>query len=305
MNIAQETKKKGSLSNDLTVVFLRGNGNPRSFRVKVPALQRSLLGLSVVVTGLFFALLFFLGLYLIAQVSEVRPLLTRPAPVAVAPSNPNTTPTTSGSAPTESTPSDPAQKTGGLWDKISGSFSNTTPNVAGKPATDFSEQEQEIIGLRNDISALNAKIDGRKNMQSDVDSNTLMRFFSPSSTLIPEIDSVLKVKNAKIGKDNAAKELYLNFEIHNTDPTQKQIRGYILVLAKTNDLLAAYPANAFSPNQNILLNFTNGETFAVSRFREAHASFESRLFEGKKVSFQILLFDTQGKILSNQHVEDK
>ena len=82
-------------------------------------------------------------------------------------------------------------------------------------------------------------------------------------------------------------------------------RGYIVALAKTNDLLMVYPPNAFNPSQNIVLDFTKGETFGVSRFREARATFPAAALTNRHPRFQILLFSTDGRVIANQHVEEQ
>ncbi|MGZ3684336.1 MAG: hypothetical protein ACXVCI_10825, partial [Bdellovibrionota bacterium] len=41
----KDASLNGKLSDDLTVILLRGNGSPRTFRLKLPALQRSLTAL--------------------------------------------------------------------------------------------------------------------------------------------------------------------------------------------------------------------------------------------------------------------
>ena len=87
------------------------------------------------------------------------------------------------------------------------------------------------------------------------------------------------------------------------DPEQKTARGYIVVLAKGTTTLASYPEGAFSPSQNIVLDYTKGETFGVSRFREARATFKAAAFEGQKPRFQVLLFASDGRVINNLHVE--
>jgi hypothetical protein len=162
------------------------------------------------------------------------------------------------------------------------------------------EKEAELAGLRSDLAKLNSQLDQRKDL-SPQGQSPLISIFSPRTTIVPESGSQMRVRNARPGRDLAAQQWTLDFELHNVDPQQSQERGYILVLAKANDILLAHPSNSFQANQNILLDFTKGETFAVSRFRQARATFPA--LGQRKPSFQILLFGTDGKILVNQHVE--
>jgi hypothetical protein len=103
---------------------------------------------------------------------------------------------------------------------------------------------------------------------------------------------------------NSTKNIYVDFELHNTDPDQKAARGYIVVLAKTPGFLMTYPDGVFSTNQNIVLDFTKGETFGVSRFRQARATFRAEPLEGKKANYQVLLFANDGRVIADYHVED-
>ncbi len=285
MNI-EENKKKSRLSEDLTVVLIRGNGSPRSFRLSVTTLQRTLTAL-----GFLFAtsVLTAVVLLLMNLFRDERPESTPMAvlnPPAEAPLNPSPIP-----AAEEPTASEPRT---GLWQKITGAGPS-----GGAPD---SELQKEVEGLRGDVARLNAQIDHRKDLPAG-NNMALLQFFGPRSVVVTETEARMQVKNPKVGLDEGNKQVYLDFELHNVDPSQRQVRGYIVVLAKTKDFFATYPANALSPSQNIVLDFTKGETFGVSRFRQARATFPATLLDGKRPLFQILLFANDGRILANLHVE--
>ncbi len=162
------------------------------------------------------------------------------------------------------------------------------------------ELHKEVAGLHEDIARLTAQADGRKELANGANSG-LLQFFGPSNTSVAE--SLIQVKNLKVVR-GPTKSIYVDFELHNVDPNQKQARGYIVVLAKTPSFLAVYPEGVFSSNQNIVLDFTKGETFAVSRFRQGRAIFPSASLNGKDAQFQVLLFGTDGKVIADLHVED-
>lgn len=284
MNIGQETQKN-TLSQDLTVVLIRGNGSPRSFRLRVPALQRAFFALSFLLTFCLIAAAGFAVLYLLKGRSLETPVQVA-APVADTGANSAADPAAVSS-----------QDKPGIWQSVSGMLER---NGATPQAND--EAQKEIAGLREENAKLNARVESRKALESGA--SGLIQFFGPASTLMPADQVFVQIKNAKLGRDEQ-KQITLDFELHNTDAGQKQVRGYILVLAKNADSLSVYPANAFSPNENIVVNFTKGETFAVSRFRAGHATFAPGPLEGKKTSFQIFLFATDGKIMATQHVETK
>lgn len=277
-----EHSKNPSLSEDLTVILLRGNGSPRTFRLSLPALQRSLTAL-----GFFFALSILASISLLL-LNIFRPSSTMPrvaesvAHVAVeAPAEPASEPK-------------PA-----FWKKLTGSGTLSPSEEA--------ELRKEVQGLREDITKLSAVADARKELPAGPAAGAgagagLLQFFGPRN--VEESASPISVKNVRVsGLEPGAKEIFVDFELHNTDPDQRQARGYIVVMAKTSGFIATYPEGAFSPSQNILLDYTKGETFAVSRFREARANFPAAQLEGKKPRFQVLLFSTDGKVIANSHVE--
>ncbi len=268
----QTELKTNRASEDLTVVLFKGNGSPRSFRISLAALHRSLtfFGFFLAVTVLGTLTLIGVSLFPRSE-NNVRPVA---APVSEA-----------------------TQPTSSVWDQFKGA-------VSTKGTTDSdSELQKEVSGLREDIAKLNSQLDQRKDLPVN-NPAPLLSFFGPRSTLIPEADSIMRVRNAIEVKESSNRQIYLDFELHNVDPQQRQVKGYIVALAKTSDAIVTYPTNAFAPSQNIFLDFTRGETFAVSRFRQARANFSSPALDGaKKIFYQILIFGTDGKVLSNIHVE--
>lgn len=292
--ITGETKQNQRLSQDLTVVLIRGNGSPRSFRLSLQALQRSLTALGFLfVFALLAAIFFFVLSFLREPEVTSGPRIAPPAPVVSAP--PATEPAVNLETPATEAPAQPAgAPPTSFWQKLTRS--------GGESNSGDSELKMEVEGLRADVAKLNAQLDGRKEIPTG-NLTGLLQFFGPRNLLQAEGTSVMQVKNPNVVKDAASKQIHLDFELHNTDSRQRLERGYIVVLGKTNDVLSVYPSNAFAPSQNIVLDYTKGETFAVSRFRQARASFPAGLFEGKKPFFQILLFSTDGKVVANQHVE--
>ena len=314
----QRNDQKNRLSEDLTVVLLRGNGSPRSFTFSIAALNRALTALGFTFLAALLASVIFAGLWLtdglhLPRLSRPRPRADQAAPVPVAPAAPaaptNFVEIPPGATPAPAVPAAPAPaapkpeetKQGGIWQKLKGAV-NTPP--AGAPAVgNESELQKEVEGLRKDIAALGAKGEGRKDI-SPGNPGGLLQFFGPRSTLAGEGQSAMRVRNPRVSKESASRQIAVDFELHNVDPQQRQERGYIVVLAKSPDILVSYPNAVFAPSQNILLDFTKGETFAVSRFRQARATFAAPALEGKRVNYQILLFGTDGRVLANLPVED-
>ncbi len=253
------------------MILLRGNGSPRTFRLSLPALQRSLTALGFLFTFSIVAAVSLLFFNMFRTATEVRLAPPSAPPAAVSDASVATKPA--------------------FWQGLTGS------------GQDEAEMRKEMQGLREDIAKLAAQANGRKELPSGQLSG-LIQFFGPRN--VEEGITPIAVKNVRVTQSAAGlstKEIYVDFELHNIDPEQRLARGYILVLAKTPGYLAVYPENAFSPTQNILLDYTKGETFGVSRFREARARFPAAPLEGTNPRFQVLLFTSEGKVIANMHVE--
>lgn len=250
-------------------MLIRGNGSPRSFRIRIRAIKRALVGLSFLISLSLGIALFFFG---VALVRGVKVLPTPP----------------------ESQVAETNTEKRGIWNSVSGLLEKSTSSDE--------ETRREISGLRDDLAKAQAKLESRQNLENGSGVG-MLQFFGPNSVLMPKTESFMEIKNAKISRDQD--KFAVDFELHNTDPQQRQVRGYILVLAKSADFISVYPENAFSPRENILVNFTKGETFGVSRFRTGRATFAAAPLENKKPNFQIVLFNMEGKVLATQHVENQ
>lgn len=266
--------KNPSLSEDLTVILLRGNGSPRTFRLSLPALQRSLTALGFLFTFAVLAAILLLALNLYRPAVRER-VVEVPASVSSGPA---------ATAPADTKPA--------FWKNLTGK---------GDEGKSQEELRAENEALRADLTRLSGLADNRKELPAG-QLPGLLQFFGPRN--VEEGISPIAVKNIRVTKGDSAKEIYVDFELHNVDPEQRTARGYIVVLAKTQSILATYPEGALSPNQSIVLDYTKGETFGVSRFREARATFRAAPLEGLKPRFQVLLFANDGRVINNLHVEN-
>lgn len=250
-------------------MLIRGNGSPRSFRIRIRAIKRALIGLSFLISLSLGIALFFAGVYLVRGVQSLP-------------------------SPPKAQVAEEAPKKEGIWNSVSG--------MLDKKVVSDEETLRELSGLRDDLARAQAKLESRQNLANGSGAG-LLQFFGPHSSLMAPTESFMEIKNSRIFREGD--KFVVDFELHNTDPQQRQIRGYILVLAKSADFIMVYPENAFSPKDNILVNFTKGETFGVSRFRTGRATFLAAPLEGKKPNFQIVLFNMDGKVLATQHVENQ
>ena len=258
-----KSKENSALSNALTVVLIRGNGTPRSFRLAVPELQRSIFTL-----GLSFLVLLAIGVSSIGfYFYQRKHLLLDQLP------------------------------------RITVAVPTTAPTISSAPPANADEQSKELAGLHEELSKINTQLDQRQALPTDNNSKVFLQFLSARNVAVPDNEALVKIQNAqptRVGND-----IQLSFELHNIDNEQKQVRGYIVALAKSSDFLFVYPSGAFSPKENIILNFAKGETFAISRFRAAQAIFKNVPTGTSPINYQILLFSWEGKLLGSLYLEGK
>lgn len=166
------------------------------------------------------------------------------------------------------------------------------------------EKLQSINGLMTEISKLQANLANKKDLTKFPSGSTGFKY--PLQLLGPlsvQADNPpVKIEEPKVIRNDQSKNVRLQFNIINDSPTDTRVRGYIIVLAKTPNGVRIYPEGAFSPSENILLTYNNGETFGISRFRSSEATFSNVEGELKDMGFHILLFSYSGEILNSMHV---
>lgn len=236
------------ISKDLTLVLLRSNGAPRTFRIQIPTLRHGLFWITtlfavLLVTSLIFSALYF---YLRHQAKQ-QPKLT-PA----------------------------VQAKLDDYDSMKASLTKLQATAEGRTKVGASNQSADGIPLQ---------------------------LFGPLSEKVGRENSPVDIKDAKVAFNERKNQLELTFGLHNQRSENNPARGYILVLAKSSDSLTTYPAGAFQANDNILIDFRKGETFKISRFREATATFKD--LRRENTTFQIVIFSFEGKILRTMHYDEK
>ncbi len=86
----------------------------------------------------------------------------------------------------------------------------------------------------------------------------------------------------------------LNFSVNSANP-QKKVTGHILVFMISNGGILVYPKDA---NSNVPsgIKYSDGELFAVSKFRPTKAEFDFKS-SGETVKFVIYIFSKEGDLL--------
>jgi hypothetical protein len=121
--------------------------------------------------------------------------------------------------------------------------------------------------------------------------------------LKPE-DVKLRVVNPRLQTN--AENMTLQFDLSHSNPDSGQaVRGYIVVLLRSGNSVLSYPASVFNLKDPAILNYTKGETFGVSRYRQVFAEFKNLPKIIGPIVFQILLFSHDGNVILSQQFVDK
>ncbi|MEW6057090.1 MAG: hypothetical protein AB1540_10790 [Bdellovibrionota bacterium] len=163
--------------------------------------------------------------------------------------------------------------------------------------------EDQVRTLRDQVDQLNAQLinaNATKAAPRELDKkNPALALFTPIITDHAQKQEQVTIGNFRYSKTNGKSPATLTFELHNAHPGETTEKGYIVVLARTDNALHAYP-NAFSTTAPYLLDFEKGETFQVARFRLVNAQFN---VDAQR--FQVLIFTRKGELLINMLHEVK
>ncbi|MBI2606536.1 MAG: hypothetical protein HYW49_10710 [Deltaproteobacteria bacterium] len=130
--------------------------------------------------------------------------------------------------------------------------------------------------------------------------NPALALFAPTVTDKTKDAARVLLRGFKIAQ-NGAKNVTMSFELHNPKPEDGTQKGYIVVLGRADKSLFAYP-DAFATSGPYLLDFEQGETFSIARFRMVNAQFELPF---PVDAFQIFIFTRTGELLVNMTHEVK
>ncbi|MCO5142802.1 MAG: hypothetical protein M9962_06905 [Oligoflexia bacterium] len=274
-------------SDDLTIILLRGNGSPKTIRLSVEQIQKAFSTLGIGIIGIVFVLIIAFASFWFEGSSSPNPAIDQ------------NTQTINSSKPIETTESSLEENKEAVTNKpTSGWISSIQSIFSGNSQPTDEELQKEVQGLRTELEEIHNKLEKRQELSTNTNTQESLLLFG--NNLAQEINPEIKIENPKSFYNDNNNQLVLDFEIYNTNSQQRQIRGYIVALAKSSKGLFIYPQSAMTPNDNILIRYTKGETFAVSRFRVARATFDlPKNFSD--VSLQIFLISTSGKILVNYH----
>jgi hypothetical protein len=163
--------------------------------------------------------------------------------------------------------------------------------------------EDQVRSLRDQLDQANNKLSNAAATLAaprEIDKkNPALALFSPIVVDATPKQNQVVISNFRYAKSNGKSPATLTFDLHNAHPGESVEKGYIVVLARNENALQAYP-NVFSRTAPYLLDFEKGETFQVARFRLVNAQFDT-----DAQNFQILIFTRKGELLINQLHEAK
>lgn len=168
------------------------------------------------------------------------------------------------------------------------------------PSNSIDEQNR---WLRDQVEQLKSRLQTAQATQSapkEIDKkNPALALFGPTVVDRTQDQNQIVIKNFRFSHTTGKSPATLTFELYNAHPGESTEKGYIVVLARNDNGLDAYP-HVFHKTGPYLLDFENGETFQVARFRLVNATFEA---DAKH--FQVLIFTRKGEILINTLFEVK
>jgi hypothetical protein len=98
---------------------------------------------------------------------------------------------------------------------------------------------------------------------------------------------------------NDQKNIHFRFNIINLDQNSDKRAGFVWVLFKSNDRIFFYPAQTSSTDE-FQLNFSEGESFATTRFRPVEALFPLPPKGQDNFLFKVLIFSRTGDLVHKQ-----
>lgn len=163
--------------------------------------------------------------------------------------------------------------------------------------------EDMVRSLRDQLDQANSRLANAAaaaTMPKELDRrNPALALFSPVISDRTQDQPQVIISNFRYARGYGKGPSTLTFDLNNARPGETVEKGYIVVLARNENGLHAYP-NVFNKAGPFLLDFEKGETFQVARFRLVNAQFDV-----DATHFQIFIFTRKGELLINTAHEVK
>jgi hypothetical protein len=154
------------------------------------------------------------------------------------------------------------------------------------------ELAQEVKALKSTNITLTQKISaGGKGTVSPL--NLMAMFTTPLGFEDRRGDNLAKLEN--INSDQVNKNILFKFDLINNKQDTSKLSGYVTIVQYHTDGISYYPSYELSV-ESPRLEYSQGESFTVSRFRPVIAEFAKP--NGNNVWYKIFIFSRTGNLLA-------
>ena len=154
------------------------------------------------------------------------------------------------------------------------------------------ELAQEVKALKSTNITLTQKISaGGKGTVSPL--NLMAMFTTPLGFKDRRADNLAKLEN--INSDQVNKNILFKFDLINNKQDTSKLSGYVTIVQYHADGISYYPSYKLSV-ESPRLEYSQGESFTVSRFRPVIAEFAKP--NGNNVWYKIFIFSRTGNLLA-------
>jgi hypothetical protein len=161
-------------------------------------------------------------------------------------------------------------------------------------------EEKATLLEENTISTqLNQELTNKLSL-SKVEVNTVLPVFKATAGY-QDLTAKSFAQIESIESDIKENEIIFRFNIVNGQAGDKKLSGHIFILMKSKGQVNIYPQFSEDPSEG-LSEYTNGETFTVSRFRPVEASFMRPKDNKDNLYFQVILFNRAGDLILKKKV---
>ncbi len=265
MSASKEKTKKNSIDNLLTVTLFKDELKSRSFKIPIKMIDRLAFFSGGLVLVTILSTLLTVRFYRVAKMSDPGYAIELERQIAT------------------------LKETNQKLENLSNTVTSTVT------------QNSAIISAP---IASSTPLESSKPTVGSLTSNHLFEFFPAQlmQTLPPAKDS-LPFDVSQPRAVWSPKSLQVKFNIEYTSTDGKNQTGRIIILARGNDRIIAYPQGASQPKgAGPVLNPAQGEYFSVSRFRETRAALTGFISPSDVKQIQVLIFDADKKLLAIEEI---
>lgn len=173
-------------------------------------------------------------------------------------------------------------------------------NVRSKEPEIIQQLKDQKLALANELASLKKtnitltkKISGGGKAATSSPLNIMALFTTPLGFEDKRADNLAKLEN--ITSDQVNKNILFKFDLINNKQDTSKLSGYVTIVQYHSEGITYYPAyelNVDSPR----LEYSQGESFTVSRFRPVIAEFNKP--NGNNVWYKIFIFSRTGNLIA-------